>query len=170
MATRTMFAPVASSSSSLRASSAFFRLDECDAATGDDALVDSRLRVAHSVFDAVLALLELDLGGGTRLDDGNAAGELGQTLLELLAVVVAVGVLDLAADLGHATLDLLGLTATFDDGRLVLGDDDLAGTAEKVERGVLELETDLFGDDLATGEDRDVLQLSLAAVAENRGA
>src|SRR5690606_8581115 len=141
-------------------------LDQRDATTGDDALLDGRLRVADGVLDAVLALLELDLGRGTRLDDGHAASELGEALLELLAVVVAVGVLDLATDLGHATLDLRGVTGTLDDGGLVLGDDDLAGTAEQVERGVLELEADLFGDDLTTGEDRDVLQLGLAAVAE----
>ena len=53
----------------------------------------------------MLALLELDLGGGTRLDDGDAAGELREALLELLAVVVAVGVLDLVADLRDAAGD-----------------------------------------------------------------
>jgi hypothetical protein len=106
MATLTMFAPVASSPESSSFSNAFAGLDERDATTGDDALLDGRLRVADGVLDAVLALLELDLGGRTRLDDGDAAGELGEALLQLLAVVVAVGVLDLALDLGHATLDL----------------------------------------------------------------
>src|SRR3954449_7689657 len=58
-------------------------LRESDATTGDDALLDGRLGVAHRVLDAVLALLELHLGRGTGLDDGDATGELGQTLLEL---------------------------------------------------------------------------------------
>ncbi len=74
-------------------------LDESDATTGDDALFDSSLRVADGVLNAVLALLELDLGGRARLDDGDATSEFGETLLELLAVVVAVGVLDLRLDL-----------------------------------------------------------------------
>src|SRR3546814_15696171 len=39
-------------------------------------------------------------------------------------------------------------------------------SSDLVDRGVLELEADLFGDDLTTGEDRDVLQLGLATVAE----
>src|SRR5690606_15781466 len=116
-----------------------------DATTGDDALLDRGLRVADGVLDAVLALLELDLGGRTRLDDGDAAGELGEALLELLAVVVRVGVLDLGADLRDATGDLLGVAGTLDDRGLVLGDDDLARTAEQVEGGVLELETDQIG-------------------------
>ena len=59
--------------------------------------------------------------------------------------------------------------ATVDDGGVVLGDDDLAGPAEQVERDVLELEADLLADDLATGEDGHVLQHRLAAVAEARG-
>ena len=80
-------------------------LDQRDATTGDDALFDGSLRVANGVLDAVLALLELDLGRRARLDDGDAARELGEALLELLAVVVGVGVLDLRADLLDATLD-----------------------------------------------------------------
>src|SRR5699024_11829710 len=70
-------------------------LQQRDAATGDDALVHSGLGVAHGILDAVLALLELHLGGGAGLDDGHAAGQLREALLELLAAVVRVGVLDL---------------------------------------------------------------------------
>src|SRR5690606_22769279 len=115
-------------------------LDERDATAGHDALFNCCLRVAHCVFDAVLALLELYLGCCTCLDDRYATGELCETLLKLLAVVVAVGVLDLAADLLHTALDGFLLAATLNDGGLVLGDDDLACGAEHVERCVLELE------------------------------
>ena len=76
------------------------------AAAGQQALLDGRLRVAHGVLDAVLALLELDLGGRADLDDRNAAGQLGQPLLQLLAVVVGVALLDLGADLVDPALDL----------------------------------------------------------------
>ena len=51
-------------------------------------------------------------------------------------------------------------------GRVVLRDDDLAGAAEQVERRLVELQPDLFGDDLAAGEDRDVLQHRLAPITE----
>jgi hypothetical protein len=44
-----------------------------------------------------------------------------------------------------------------------------AGTAEQVEGDVLELEADLLGDDLTTGEDGHVLQHRLAAIAEAGG-
>jgi hypothetical protein len=51
----------------------------------------------QGVLDAGLLLLHLDLGGRADVDLGDAAGELGQALLELLAVVVAGGGLDLAS-------------------------------------------------------------------------
>src|SRR5205823_1441968 len=85
------------------------------ATTREQALFDGSLRVANGVLDAVLALLELDLGRGTDLDDCNATGELRQTLLQLLAVVVRVALLDLGADLVHATLDLVAIASTLDD-------------------------------------------------------
>src|SRR4051794_35728216 len=144
-------------------------LHQGDATTGHDALLDGRLRVANGVLDAVLALLELDLGGRADLDDRNATGQLGQALLQLLAVVVGVRLLDLGADLVDPALDLLGVAATVDDGGLVLGDDDLASGAQQAEVGVVELEADLLADDGATGQDGDVLEHGLAAVTEARG-
>jgi len=46
---------------------------------------------------------------------------------------------------------------------LVLGRDHLAGPAEQVEADAVELEADLFTDDLATGEDAMSCQHGLAA-------
>jgi hypothetical protein len=69
--------------------------EERDAATGEDALFDGGAGGVQRVLDAGLLLLHLDLGRGADVDLGDAAGELGEALLELLAVVVAGGVLDL---------------------------------------------------------------------------
>jgi hypothetical protein len=66
-----------------------------DAAAGEDALLDRRTAGVEGVLDAGLLLLHLDLGGGADVDLGDAAGELGEALLELLAVVVAEWSLDL---------------------------------------------------------------------------
>src|SRR4030088_527445 len=57
-------------------------LKQSDATTGDKAPLNTGLGVAHGVFDAVLALFKLHLGGGASLDNGNAAGQLRQPLLE----------------------------------------------------------------------------------------
>ena len=55
-----------------------------DAAAGHDALLDRGLGRVHGVVDAVLLLLDLDLGRAADADHRDAARELGQTLLELL--------------------------------------------------------------------------------------
>ena len=142
------------------------RGEQRDAAAGDDALLEGGPRGLQRVLDAVLLLLHLGLGGRADLDDRDAAGELRQALLELLAVEVGVGVLDLGLELLDAGLDLLGVAGAVDDRRRVLVDDDLAGAAELRELRVLELEAHLLGDDLAAREDGDVLEHPLAAVAE----
>ena len=144
------------------------RLDQGHATAGHDALLDGRLCIAHGVLDAVFALLELDLCCRTDLDDGDAASQLGEALLELFAIVIGIRLLDLRTNLVDPTRDLIWITGSLDDGRLVLGDDHLACSAEQLQAGALQFEANLFRDDLGTGEDRDVLQHRLAAIAEAR--
>jgi hypothetical protein len=83
--------------STFRVSSTLARAEQRDAAAREHALLDGRLGGVQRVFDAGLLLLHLDLGGRADLDDADAAGQLGEALLELLAVVVRGGVLDLLA-------------------------------------------------------------------------
>ena len=125
------------------------RLEQRDAAARHDALLEGRAGGLQRVLDAVLLLLHLRLGGRADLDDGDAARQLREALLELLAIEVGVGVLDLRLDLVDAALDGVGVTGAVDDRRRVLRDDDAAGAAELRELGVLELEAHLLGDDLA---------------------
>lgn len=117
----------------------------------------------------MLDLLELGLGSSADLDDGNATGELGQALLELLTVEVRGGVLHLALDLSDADVDgLLGASAADDDG-VVLGDGDGLSGTEHISGDVSDLHAQLVQSSLATGEDGDVLQDALAAIAVARG-
>ena len=76
-----------------------------DAAAGEDAFLERRPGGVQGVLDAGLLLLHLALGRGADVDLGHAAGQLGQPLFELLAVVVALGVGDLAADRLDPALD-----------------------------------------------------------------
>ena len=94
-----MLTPKRCSSLTLSVVERRLRADERHAAAGDDALFDGRAGRVERVLDAGLLLLHLGLGGRADLDDRDAADELGEALLELLAVVVAGGVLDLGADL-----------------------------------------------------------------------
>ena len=143
-------------------------LQQGHAAARHHAFLDRGAGGIERVVDAVLALLHLDLGGAADLDHGNAAGELGQTLLQLLLVVVGGGLLDLRLDLGDARLDVLLLAGAVDDGGVLLLDADALGAAEHLERDVLELDAEVLADHLAVGEHGDVLQHGLAAIAEAR--
>src|SRR4029453_17293538 len=108
----------------------------------------------------------LDLGGATDADHRDAAREFGQPLLQLLLVVVRGGLLDLRLDLADPGLDLFLLAGAIDDGGLLLLDDDLLGAAQHVEGDVLKLDAEVFRDELAGSEDRDILEHRLAAIAE----
>ena len=171
MARRTICAPIFSSP--LRVFDELVdilcRADESNAAAGDDAFLDRRAGGVHGVLNASLLLLHLGLGCGADLDDGDAADQLGEALLELLAVVVGGGLVDLVADLLDAAFDGLGVALAFDDGGVVLVDGDALGAAEVLELHVLELDAEVFGDGLAAGEDGDVLKHGLAAIAEAGG-
>jgi hypothetical protein len=76
----------------------------------------------HRVLHAVLALLDLGLGGVAHPDDRHAACQLGETLLQLLLVVIRGGLLDLLLDLPDAGLDVGLLAGAIDDGGVVLVD------------------------------------------------
>ena len=142
--------------------------DQDDAASRDNAFLHRRPGRGEGVLDAGLALLQLHLGGGADMDHRHPAGEPGDPLLQLLAVPVAVTFLRLAAQLGDAPVDGLLVSAAFDDGRGFLVDRDAPGPAQLLDAGVLQPQPDLLGDHLPTGEDGDVFQHRLAAVAEPR--
>ena len=143
-------------------------LKQGNPAASDNALFHSGLSVTDGILDAVLAFLQLHLGGGANLNHGHATGQLSQALMQLLAVVFGIGVLDLGADLVHPALDLvLGAGAFHDDG-VILGHHNLAGAAQQRQVGGLQGQAHLLGNDLATGQNGHVLELCLAAVAETR--
>ena len=141
---------------------------ERHAAARKDAFLDGRTGGVQRVVDAVLLFLDLDLGRAADADHGNTAGELRQAFLQLLAVVVRGRLLDLGLDLVDAALDLGFGSGSVDDGRVFLGDRHLLRAAEHFQRDVLELDAEVLGDAGAAGEDGDVLEHGLAAVAEAR--
>src|SRR5207237_10651189 len=94
------------------------------------AFLDGRPRRGYGVLDAVLLLLELDLGSRADLDQRHPTGELGQALLQLLAVVVGIRLLDLCFELADSALDLFRIALTLDDGRVVLRHEGLASRPE----------------------------------------
>ena len=76
-------------------------------AAGDDSLFDSRARRVERIFDAGLLLFHLRLGRSAHVDLCNAARQLSETLLELLAVVVGLGVLSVVGYVDGSDVGLI---------------------------------------------------------------
>src|SRR5579859_320693 len=144
------------------------RLQEGDAAAGNDAFFDSCARCVQRVVDAVLLFLHLNLGGAADADHRNAARQFGETLLQLFFVVVRGGVFDLLLDLRDTALDAALFAGAIDDRGVVLGDGDLLGLAQHVQGDVLELDAEVFADQLTAGQDGDVFQHRLTAITKAR--
>src|SRR5262249_45466444 len=131
-----------------------------------DAFLDRGARRRQRILDAVLLFLQLDLGRGADFDHRHATGQLGQPFLQLLAIEVAGGLVDLSPNLLDATLDRFLGAATLQDGALVFVGLHLAGPSQVLDGGRVELAADLFRDDLAAGQDGDVFKHGLAPIAE----
>ena len=144
----------------------FLGAQQGNTTTRNDAFFNGCTGGVQGVVDAILLLFHFRLGGSTDIDHGNTAGQLGQALLQLLFVVVGSGVFDLLTDLADAGLDVGLLASTFDDGGGFFFDGDLLGGTEVGQFNVFKLFTEVFGNELGTGEDGDVFEHGLATVAK----
>ena len=97
----------------------FGRSQQRHPAARKDALLDRRAGGVQRVVDPVLLFLDFDLGRAADADHRDAAGELGQALLQFLPIVVGLRLLDLGLDLGDAALDVLLGAGALDDGRVL---------------------------------------------------
>ena len=73
-----------------------------------------------------------------------------------------------ARELGAAALDVFLLAGAVDNRGVVLVDADFLGPAERIERDRLELDAEVLADHLTAGQDREVFEHRLAAVAKAR--
>lgn len=145
-------------------------LEKTSSTTGKDTLLNGSAGGVQSIDNAVLLLADLDLGGTANLDDGNTARELGETLLELLLLVlggagVSHNTADLLAALGNG---VLGSRAVKEDG-VLLGDGDGASLAEHLSGGLLELDVEVVAEEGSVGQDSEIAENGLAVVAEAGG-
>ena len=144
------------------------RLQQRDAAAGHDALGKSRTRGVQRVFIESLALFHFRFGRGADFHLRHAAGQLGQAFLQLLAVVFAVGLGDLAADHLDAAFDGLLVARAFGDRRILGVDLDLLGPAQIAQLNAVELDAEVLEDRLAAGQRGNVFEHGLATVAVAR--
>src|SRR5690606_19914963 len=131
-------------------------------------LFNSRPGGMQGVVDAILLFLHLDFGRGTHLDHRYATGQLGDPLLQLLAIVVAGGLLNLSLDRLDTLLDTRLVAGAADDDGILLVHLGARGTAQVLQRGLVQLLAGFLGDDRRARQDGDVLQHGLAPIAKPR--
>ena len=93
--------------------------------------------------------LSSDSVAAPTLSTGHAAGQLRQTLLQLLAIEIGIDALELGLDLIDAILDGRLLASAVNDKSGVFGDLDRLSMAEHVDAGIRHGHAEVLVDDLA---------------------
>src|SRR5579859_8061570 len=144
----------------------FDGVDIRDTTARNDTFFNGSAGCVEGIIDTVLLFLHFHFGGSAYVEDGYAAGELGETFLELLLIVIGSSGLDLCLDLVDAGQDIFLLALTANDGGIVLVDRHGSGSTQVAEVGAFQLVPLFFADHDPLGEDGDVLQHFLAAIAK----
>src|SRR4029453_1630341 len=121
-----------------------------------------------SILYPRLQLFHRGFRGRAHSNDSDAAGKLGQTLLEFLAIVIRCGLFDLVLDHRDSTREFPFLAGALDDSGVILVDNDALGPTEVADLTILELDSQLLGKELAAGQDRYIFQHCFAPIPESR--
>ena len=146
------------------------KLQQCAASSGNDPFLHGCSGGVEGILDPQLAVLEFGFRRCPNLDHGNSAGQLGDALLELFAVVIRIGGLKFAADCGHTITNGLAVIIVGDDCCGFLTDGDATCLAQVFQGDFVESHGLVFADQRSPGQDRDVGEGCLAAFAEGGGS
>src|ERR1019366_10763677 len=139
-----------------------------ETAARHNSLGDRRLGGADSVVQRFLPGFHFRFRGSPNADHRDAARQLGEAFFEFLAVIIAGRLFDFTANLLKPSFDPGTVAHATDQRRILLINYDPCSMSKLLECHVLKLQPQLFGDDLAAGQDRHVFQHGLATIAEAR--
>jgi len=135
---------------------------------GNDSLIGSSSGGAESILNTVLELADLDFRCSTDLDDSDSSGKSANTLLELLSIVITGGTFHLVSESFDALSDLLFFTSSSHDDNIFLGDDNLLSRSHAGDFSGGNALTEVFGNELSTGSDSNILHGVASVVSESR--
>jgi len=136
---------------------------------GNDSLIGSSSGSAEGILNAVLELSDLDFRSTTNLDDSDSTGESSDTLLELLSIVVTGGTFHLVSEVLNTLGDLFGASGSSHDDDIVLRDDNLLGRSHAGDLSGGDALSKIFGNELGTSGDSNILHSVASVVTESRG-
>mmetsp|Transcript_6046 Transcript_6046/g.17198 ORF Transcript_6046/g.17198 Transcript_6046/m.17198 type:complete len:498 (+) Transcript_6046:442-1935(+) len=138
------------------------------ASSGNNAFFDGGAGSIQSINDAVFLFSDFHLGGTSYTNDGNTPGELGQSFLELLTLVVGFRRFDGVLDEFASFFDSFTVAGSSQNNGVVLVDFDLLASSQLFGSGAFQLHASFFGNDGSACEESQILHCSLAVVTESR--
>ena len=138
------------------------------AATSDHAFGHGRARRMKRVFNAALLFFQFRFAACANFNLRNAAGQFGQTFLQLLTVVVAISLIHLAANLLATILDGLGAAGAFNNRCVVGVNGDLLHLTKLRNGDLVQINSKILHDGLTTSQNGQIFKHGLAAIAVTR--
>ena len=142
------------------------RIQQSRAAAGNDAFLDRGARSVQRVVNTVFLFLDFNFGRTADFQHGNPAGQLAQTFLQLLAVIIGSRLFDFFFNLRLACFNRRFVAGTVNNRRIIFGNDNPLGRTQHINCRILKLHTQLFGNNLSAGQNCQILQNSLSSVAK----
>ncbi len=139
-----------------------------NATTRNNAFFDSSTGCVQCIFNSRLLLFHLNLSCSTNIDDSNTANQFGKSLLQFLTIIVRSGILNLGTDLLDTSGKLLFITGAVNKRGVVFIDDNALTGAEVIDGDIFKFDAEIFGDNLTTGENGDILEHRLATITKTR--
>ncbi len=139
-----------------------------DATAGNNAFCNGGAGCVQGVFVKRLAFFHFSFRGGANLYLSHATGELGQTFLQLFAIVFAVCLGDFFANQFAAAFNRLLVASTFGDGGVFRINFHFLGPAKLRKLDIAQVHTQILENRFALGQDSDVFKHCLTAVAVTR--
>src|SRR5690554_7027604 len=134
--------------------------------TGNDTFLNSCTGCAQGIVNTVFLLLHFNFGSCTYVKHGNTAGQLSQTLLKFLTIVIRSSIGNLCLDLRCTGIDGVFRAAAINNGGVLLIDGDFLSGTQHLDGGVFQLQTGFFRNNGSTGQHRQVLQHLFTTIAK----
>ncbi|SPY44866.1 Uncharacterised protein [Porphyromonas cangingivalis] len=122
----------------------------------------------QSIFNACFLLFHFNFSCGAHFDNGNAASQFSNTLLQFFFVVVRSGIFNLLTNLSHTALDCRFIAYAINNDGGVFVDNNTFRLTQIFQSSFFQFQTDLFRDNSTRSQGRDVLQHRFTTVAEAR--
>ncbi|MNZ95606.1 hypothetical protein D3C78_1147660 [compost metagenome] len=136
--------------------------------TRNDTFFNRSASCVQGVFDAKFTLFQFSFRCSANFDNGYAASQFSQTLLQFFFIELGSCFFQLSTNLAYASIDVRFVAASVYDCCVFFSYAYLTCVTQLFNGSALQIKTELLSDHLTTSQGSDILQHSFAAVAKAR--